>query len=329
MHEIKGMEGALAGLRFCDLFAGIGGFSLALESFGAECVFASEIDEDCQDVYERNFGRRPAGDITMIAAEDMPGFDLLCGGFPCNAFTIAGTRGGFDDPRGRLFLEVIRIARARRPRAMLLENVPGLLSHDEGRTFGTVMEALSGAGYQPFVRPLLAGEFGIPQARERLFFVCVREDIPVRDFSFPEPRGVDVVLGDILLPRDEVRQYEIDLTGRKASVCYDPVPRQPRPCQVGTVNSGSQGQRIYHANGHSITLCHGGGGLGSKTGMYLVDGVVRRLAPRECARLSGFPEWFELHPKDAVAKGQFGNSVVVDVVQEAVAAMCACGVLAA
>ena len=304
----------LAGISYIDLFSGIGAFRLAMNSFGAKCVFSSEIDEDCQLVYEKNYGERPAGDITTIKTSDIPPFDVLCAGFPCQPFALAGKQLGFHDPRGRLFFEIIRIAEAHRPPLMILENVPNLINHDEGNTFRSMKCRLVNAGYSVDHELLNASDFGVPQARRRVYIVCTLRGM-IDEFRFPAPMKKDIALSDILLPREQTSKWIVHLKQRPHSLDRRPVPRCLRPVRIGKINGGSMGERIYHPNGHAITFCKSGGGCGGKTGMYLIDDVVRKLDPRECARASGFPETFQLHENSVIAQGQFGNSIVVDVLQ--------------
>lgn len=200
-------------ITFIDLFAGIGGFRFAGEQNEWECVFSSEFDKHACDTYEANFGERPAGDITKIQSNKIPDHDVLCGGFPCQAFSTAGNRLGFEDTRGTLIYEVARIVKDKRPKAFLLENVKGLLSHDKGKTFDVIRNLFGNSfnkalvkfpyvdnlGYNVYYRVLNAGEFGLAQNRERIFLVGFRSDI-VRGIDFEWPMGHDrhIMIGDIL-----------------------------------------------------------------------------------------------------------------------------------
>lgn len=171
--------------RFIDLFAGIGGIRLGFEAEGGRCVFSSEFDEDACKTYEANFGEHPSGDITRIDAGDIPDFDILLGGFPCQAFSIIGKKEGFaNETCGTLFFEVERILREKRPQAFMLENVRNLVSHDNGRTFRTIVTHLESLGYHVFSKVLNALDFGLPQKRERIIIVGFLSDV---DFSFPDP----------------------------------------------------------------------------------------------------------------------------------------------
>jgi DNA (cytosine-5)-methyltransferase 1 len=184
-----------------------------------------------------------------------------------------------------------------------------------------VQKTLEQLGYDVFAGKLNAGNFGIPQARNRVYMVCVRQDLDCGGFRFPTPTNEDVVLADIVLPVTETKGCVVDLSGRRFTLDRRPVPRTKRPVRIGTVNGGGMGERIYHPNGQAVTLCTGGGGLGAKTGLFLIDGVVRKLAPRECARLSGFPETFKLNSSWTACRRQFGNTIVVDVLQHVICAI--------
>jgi len=173
--------------RFIDLFCGVGGFHLALEQLGGKCVFASDIDEDCRNVYLDNFGLEPAGDITKVNERNIPVHEVLCAGFPCQAFSKAGNRKGVNDPRGTLFYEIIRIAKHRKPKYMILENVRNLAGHDGGNTWRVIRFNLREIGYNVSDDPIIFSPhyLGIPQHRERVFILCKRKDLGVLpEFSF-------------------------------------------------------------------------------------------------------------------------------------------------
>jgi len=310
----------LTNTKYIDLFAGIGGFHQAMSSFGAQCVFASEWDKDCQDTYESNYGMRPFGDITKIEAEDIPPHDVICAGFPCQAFSISGKQRGFEDTRGTLFFDVVRIASYHKPKVMILENVKNFERHDGGRTLLVVKETLKELGYTIFHKVLNASHFGVPQKRERIFILAFREDLGVNDFVFPSSYGGATTLNDFLLSADETKSLVINrediILKERVAIGADMFGEYPqKPIRVGIVNKGGQGERIYNPLGHAITLSAYGGGVGAKTGLYMVDGVIRRLAPRECMRITGFREDFILHPNRNVSYRQFGNSVVVNVLK--------------
>ena len=307
---------ALSGMTFIDLFAGIGGFRYALESFGAECVFSSECDHAAADTYEMNHHDRPKGDITKIDAKDIPPMDIVCGGFPCQSFSLNGLQKGFDDKKhGRLFFEIMRIVRHHHPKVVFLENVKNIATHDKGRTMKTIRDELAKEGYSVFDKILNASDFGVPQARERMFILCFRDGNDDITSPFPLSAKKEIYLENILvtLTPKEAKPFEVDeevVWKRKDT----PKPEM-KQIPVGRIKKGRQGERIYHPRGHAITLSSGGGGLGAKTGLYAVGGKIRRLTPRECARISGFRDDFILHKKPNQCYKQFGNSVVIDVLQ--------------
>ncbi len=299
---------------FIDLFAGIGGFRLALEDFGGTCVFSSEWDGNSQDTYLKNFGELPHGDITKIKEKEIPGHDILCGGFPCQAFSISGKRLGFKDMRGTLFFDVARIAKHHKPDVLFLENVKNFAKHNNGNTLNAVLDVLDDIGYKPFYQILKSSDYGVPQARERIYIVAFKKDLGVESFDFPKQTSDIKIVKDILekeAPKEcYINRPDIKIYGKDKKV-VDP----RRPLQIGSLNGGGQGERIYSTNGAGITLSAYGGGAASKTGAYLVDGKVRKLTPRECARMQGFPEEFMLPENRNVAYKQFGDSVSVPVLK--------------
>lgn len=302
-------------ITFIDLFAGIGGFHIALSSLGAKAVFASEWDKDATSVYEKNFKLKPFGDITKISEDSIPNHDILCAGFPCQAFSISGKQLGFEDSRGTLFFDVARIAKAKQPKILFLENVKNLARHNGGKTLTVIKNTLNEIGYDVYDKILDASKYGVPQSRKRIYIVCFRKDLKVKNFAFPNEEKLKKHLKDILLPDCETKNYEIH---RNDIFINNSIKEKfsDKPLRIGTVNKGGQGERIYSPLGTAITLSAYGGGAGAKTGLYKVNGIIRKLAPRECARLDGFPDSFIIADKDSVAYKQFGNSVVVDVLKK-------------
>ncbi len=301
---------------FIDLFAGIGGFRLTLEDFGGTCVFSSEWDENSQNVYLKNFGELPNGDITKIKDKDIPEHDVLCAGFPCQAFSISGKRLGFKDIRGTLFFDVARIAKHHKPDVLFLENVKNFAKHDNGNTLKTVLNVLDDIGYKPFFEILKSSDYGLPQARERIYIVAFKKDLGVENFDFPNQTDEIKVINDILekeqfVPKEcYVNRPDIKIYGDEKKI-IDP----RKPLQIGKINNGGQGERIYSTYASGITLSAYGGGAASKTGAYLVNGKIRKLTPRECARMQGFPETFILPENRNIAYKQFGDSVSVPVLK--------------
>lgn len=307
----------LNGLKFIDLFSGIGGFRLAFESFGATCVFSIDNDKHASKTYDKNYNTSSYGDITRIDEKDIPEHDILCGGFPCQSFSISGKQLGFEDTRGTLFFEILRIAKYHKPKLLLLENVGNLIRHDNRKTFKIIKQSLQEIGYNIYYEILNASDYGIPQSRKRIYIVAIRKDIDNKTFKFPQSTNQKNTLNNILLDNNECsdfilkKEYKLDKSKIRK---YQNVSLN-KPLRVGTVNKGGQGDRIYSSNGHAITLSATGGGNGSKTGLYYINNIVRKLHPRETARLMGFPDSFEYDSSVAQAHKQFGNSVVVNVVQ--------------
>jgi len=309
------------GVKFIDLFAGIGGFHQAMSQFGAECVFASEWDKNASQTYAENYGIEPHGDITQIEAKDIPAHEMLCGGFPCQAFSISGKQKGFEDTRGTLFFDIARIVEHHRPKVLLLENVRNFEKHDGGKTLQTVLATLKELGYSTSYQVLNASHYGLPQNRERIFIVGFREDLNIQDFAFPKPTHQQVSLLDILedAPKEAKVINRPDTFFTKEFTpqqnIFGEIDLPNRPIQIGYVNKGGQGERIYSPYGHAITLSAYGGGAGAKTGLYCIDGKIRKLSPRECARAQGFPDSFIINSSLTQSYKQFGNSVAIDVVK--------------
>jgi DNA (cytosine-5)-methyltransferase 1 len=182
---------------FIDLFSGIGGFHSALEPLGGECLMASDILPIACDTYHSNYGIKPLGDITKIKLKEIPKHDLLCAGFPCQSFSNVGQKGGLNDPRGEMIFEVFRILKGKKPKAFILENVKGLVSHDSGKTLAYIIESLENLGYKVKYQVLEAKDYGLPQIRKRLFIVGVSDKIN-KEFEFPKPIELKYNLSDVL-----------------------------------------------------------------------------------------------------------------------------------
>lgn len=313
MIEIK--EKSLEGYTFIDLFAGLGGFRLALESLGAKCIYSNEWDEPVQKVYQANFNEIPDGDITKVDEKDIPAHDILCAGFPCQAFSISGKQRGFEDSRGTLFFDVARIVKAKRPKVVFMENVKNFAMHNNGQTLEVVKATMEELGYTFFKKVLNAADYGIPQKRERIYMVCFRNDLNIDKFDFPKPFKLVKHLEDFLLDDEEMTKKCV--ISRPDTYLNDKNDDQysGKSIRLGIVNKGGQGERIYSVKGIAITLSAYGGGVFSKTGGYLINGKTRKLHPRECARIMGFPDSYIISSNTNQAYKQFGNSVVVDVLQ--------------
>ena len=306
---------------FIDLFAGIGGMRLAFQRTGGRCVFSSEWDGPAQKTYFTNFGEVPFGDITRIEQE-VPKHDVLVAGFPCQAFSIAGFKGGFEDTRGTLFFDVARIIDARRPTAFLLENVKGLASHDRGRTLNVITQTLTeDLGYHVQMQIVNARDFGVPQNRERVFIVGFRTQAAASRFAFPEPSKKSTTIADI--KERDVVPTKYYLSDRYLQTL---ISHRDRHAAKGN----GFGFEIKNDDDTANAIVVGGMGrernlvvdkrLRDFTPQTNIKGPVNRLGirkmtPREWARLQGFPDSFVIPVADAQAYKQFGNSVAVPAVE--------------
>ena len=327
---------------FIDLFAGIGGLRQAFESSGGKCLFSSEWNKFSQQTYEANFGEVPHGDITEIDEKEIPDHDILVGGFPCQPFSIAGVSAknhlgrehGFkDETQGTLFFDVCRIIKEKQPSAFLLENVKNLKSHDKGNTFKVIYNALKNElDYDIHCDVIDAGKV-VPQHRERIFIVGFKEDTP--DFKFPELVDKRPVLGDVL--EDEVDEKYTLKDGTWNALQRHRAKHKAKGNGFGY----SKNDIVTSADLKSWTPEQKKKFFVDKKGIaktlsarYYKDGAEilidqgkknpRRLTPRECARIMGFPEKFKIPVSDNQAYRQFGNAVVVPVVKEIAKAMVKC-----
>ena len=297
--------------QFVDLFCGIGGFRTALEKEGLECVFSSDIDEDIQDVYESNFDDRPYGDITEINEKDIPEHDIICAGFPCQSFSVAGKRKGLNDERGQLFYEITRIAKWHQPDIILLENVITILSIDNGKVLDEIVNKLQNINYRVLYFILNSSLYGIPQTRKRAYFVCLNHNANLK-YMMPKPTWQLCTLADVLIDNQECQHLICERND--AQFIREHVEHTLAPVRIGYYGKGSQGQRIYSANGHAISISASSGGHGSSTGLYLIDNVVRKLHIIETKRLMGFNDDFQVS-NGAKGYEQLGNSVIPKIIR--------------
>lgn len=299
--------------RFIDLFAGVGGIRLPFDELGGECVFSSEIDKFAAKTYAAYHGDQPSGDITKVDPQSIPDFDLLLAGFPCQPFSQAGKRQGFADTRGTMFWHIEAILAAKKPAVVMLENVKGFKNHDKGRTFETVMNSLRELGYTADARVLAAKDFGLPQNRERIFIIGFLDEKAAKAFSFPEPSGQAVRVGDVL-------EKDVDPAGK-----YTISDR---------LWAGHQRRRQEHAkkgNGFGYSMFNADSPYTNTiSARYYKDGSEilieqpghnpRKLTPIEAARWQGFPDALvhaahKAGVSDAQLYKQFGNSVAVNVIR--------------
>ncbi|CAE8626648.1 unnamed protein product [Polarella glacialis] len=281
----------LGNTRYIELFSGIGGFRIALDSLGAICTMASEIDPEARQTYMANFWEEPSGDISEIHAEDVPAHDMLTAGFPCQSFSSAGNRAGLSCDTGRLFFEVVRILRHCQPRSFLLENVPHLLELDGGATWCTIRHHLEDAGYDVHHAILNAYYWGVPQNRHRLYIVGFRRDLQRRSFVWPEPKKEwpsSKRVRDLLEELSEEQEAQHVLSEHQ----WDKVQASPE-----NVNSALAGKRLVDLDGAARTLMSSYRRSYSKHSEFVPRPAARNahprfFTPRECARLQGFPEEF-------------------------------------
>ena len=311
--------------KFIDLFAGIGGFRLAMQNLGGKCVFTSEWDKEAKRTYKANFGERPFGDITKDETKAFipDGFDLLCAGFPCQAFSIAGKRGGFEDTRGTLFFDVAEIIKRKNPKAIFLENVKGLRNHNGGKTLATILNVLrNDLGYfVPEPQIINAKDFGVPQNRERIYIVGFRNDLGIDSFDYPKPTNKKVAFS-------QIKEKNVPPTKYFLSTQYVQTLINHKARHEGKGNGF--GYAIIPDDGISNAIVVGG--MGRERNLVLdhriidftptthIKGTVnregiRKMTPREWARLQGFPDEFLIPVADASAYKQFGNSVAVPAIQ--------------
>lgn len=333
--------------KFIDLFAGIGGFRLAGNRVGGKCVFTSEWDIHARKAYAHSFGQVPFGDIhsfskPSIAKNFVPDHHVLCGGFPCQAFSISGKQAGFDDERGSLFFEICKIVKAKLPDVLFLENVKNFARHGspKGATFREVKRRLEvvmaketgGRHYRVSSAVLNSSYFGAATKRERLYIVAIRDDLiksekqwknwEAKLSNLEKTNGADAIaLKSILqknkdIPIDILNRITIKRTWKRNSNII--VTKQcKKPIRIGVISKGGQGERVYSVDGHAITFSAYGGGVASKTGAYEVGDVIRKLTPKECAAAMGFTGMdVEGNNIPLIQQyKQFGNSVVVNVVE--------------
>ncbi len=296
--------------QFIDLFAGIGGFRIALQSVGGKCMFSSEWDKFAKESYFANYGEVPFGDIRKFTASQdalntIPEHTILAGGFPCQPFSQAGHQKGFEDTRGTLFFEVMEIVRQKQPDVLFLENVKRLKTHNKGKTFETILQVLRDEGYKVYAKVLRAYDFGVPQNRERIFIVAFRTPLK---FEFPEPqKGKEKIQVGNILELDPDPKYTISdklLAGHE------------RRLKEHREKGNGFGFSVFtHESDYANTLSARYYKDGSEILIAQENKNPRKLTPRECARLQGFPEKYRIVVSDAQAYKQFGNSVAVPVVK--------------
>ena len=291
--------------KFIDLFAGIGGMRIPFEELGGDCVFSSEWDKFSQITYEANFGETPHGDITKVDAKNIPKHDLLVGGFPCQAFSQAGLKKGFEDTRGTLFFDIARILKYHKPKAFLLENVKGLRGHNKWKTFKTIISVLNDLGYQTLETKVLnAKDFGLPQNRERIFIIGFLKFIY---FEFPKPLMIKTRVGDILDTKVSDKYTISDKLW---------VGAKKRKLRNRKKGNGFGFSLFNKKSKYTSTISARYYKDGAEIWIDQVNRNPRKLTPNEARKLQGFPEGYKIPVSDVQAYKQFGNAVPVSVIRE-------------
>ena len=289
----------------------MGGFRLAFEAQKCKCVFSSDIDDYACKTYELNFGEFPKSDITKVEAKSIPDFDILCAGFPCQPFSIAGRRLGFEDTRGTLFFDVARIIKEKKPKAFLLENVRGLSNHDGGKTLEVILKTLNELGYETSWKVLNAKKYGVPQNRERWYCYGIKKDLNKKMPNFPNEKELKVTLKDIIEINDDKnykcteicsKNIKLNLKKKKLQINDFTLAYEIRPSRCQFANDGIS---------PCLTAKMGTGG----NNVPVVVAQNRKLTERECLRIMGYPETYKIYPGHHTYK-QIGNSVVVPVLTE-------------
>lgn len=303
-NEIQNIH---AEYKVIDLFAGVGGIRLGFEKAFKDktsFVFSSELDKYAQTTYNANHNEMPHGDITQIKAEDIPKHDIILAGFPCQAFSIAGLKKGFEDTRGTLFFDVARIAKLHKPRVVFLENVKGFKNHDKGNTFRIVKETLEGLGYKVFAEVLNAKHFGVPQNRERIYIIGFLDHSI--NFEFPKKFEKVSKLGNIL---DNCVDEKYTISDKLWA------GHQRRKLEHKAKGNGFGYSMFNEKSEYTSTLSARYYKDGSEVLIEQKNKNPRKLTPREAGRLQGFPNDFKIVVSDTQAYKQFGNSVAVPVIE--------------
>lgn len=310
---------------FIDLFAGIGGFRIAMQNLGGKCVYSSEWDPQARKTYLLNYGEFPFGDITKESTKSYipDNFDILCAGFPCQAFSLAGRRLGFNETRGTLFFDVAEIIHRKRPKAIFLENVKGLLIHNKGKTIQTILKVLREDldYYVPDPQIVNAMNFGMPQHRERVYIAGFRKDLNITDFEYPEPTDDTKVFADIKEVKAVSAKYYLSTqylhtlrahkerhAAKGNGFGYEIVPDDAVANAIVVGGMGRERNLVIDTRLENYTPVTNIKGEINREG-------IRRMTPREWARLQGFPDNFIIGVADASAYKQFGNSVAVPAIQ--------------
>ncbi len=312
--------------KFIDLFSGLGGFRIAMEEIGGECVFSSDIDRFVQKVYKENFGEIPYGDITQIDEKEIPDHNILCAGFPCQPFSIGGLRKGFTDTRGTLFFDIERILREKQPDAFLLENVRGLENHDRGRTLQVMLDILADVvndqprlsdsdrnlGYKVYYKVLNSKDYNVPQNRERIYIVGFKNhDVK---FAFPKGQKLELKVADLLESDVDSAHYRV------SSIVEAYIDKHLKERNIDLkkshlliANEIRPSRCSFRDDGISPCLTAKMGTGGNNVPIIVKD--QRKLTVKECLRIQGFPEWYRIKENHMQSYKAIGNSVSIPVLK--------------
>ena len=315
----KTIEQPFKEVKYIDLFSGLGAFHTAFDrhnkfqnSIKYKCVLASDINEDVRNIYEENYGLKPEGDINDIKIENIPDFDLLCAGFPCQPFSIAGKQEGFKDKlKGNLFYKILEIIDIKKPRTLILENVKNLHTIHKGQTFKIIKNELEKRGYNVSYKVIDSRYYNSPQSRSRIFIICDKD----KTYQFKEINNSIVPVSSIIDPRindyfDYEDKYKLVPCNGKSMMKYKLINKK-------TGKGGRQGERIYDITKCGPTVCASSGGPGAKTGLYEIKGKIRTLSVKETLQMFGFDISFKYNSLKREKNMLFylGNSIVVNVLE--------------
>lgn len=307
-------------VKYADFFCGLGAFHTAFKRYNEkhsvlkyECVLASDIDEGIRGVYEENYGIKPHGDINKMNIDDMPDFDILCAGFPCQPFSIAGNKKGFDDKeKGNLFHRLLEIIDKKQPRTLMLENVKNLHTINNGEVMSFIQSELENRGYSVSYRVIDSKFYNSPQSRHRIYIICDKHTT----YDFKNIQNQIVPVSSII---DHSIQEHFDYTEKFDIVKCDSKKSMMKYKLINklTGKGGRQGERVYGIDSYGPTICASSGGPGSKTGLYEVDGKIRKLSIKEGLLMFGFDSSYKFDTLGTKKQMLFylGNSIVVNVLE--------------
>ena len=305
-------------IKYIDLFCGLGAFHEAFKrssnkNINFECVFACDIDPNIQKIYHENYNIEPEGDINNIDFENIPEFDILCAGFPCQPFSIAGKKQGFSDPkRGYLFYKILELIDIKNPNTIILENVKNLEKINEGHTFNIIYKELTNRDYHVSYKVLDSKYYNSPQSRKRIYIICTKD----KKYEFKDIKNEYVPVSKVIDKTenkyfDYSEKYKLEkILNKKSLIKYKLINKK-------TGKGGRQGERVYSINNYGPTICATSGGPGSKTGLYEIDEKIRKLNIKESIQMFGFNENFKFNSLKNKNKIIYylGSSIVINVLE--------------